>query len=408
MNARRARLVVATIQGTTATANLYLLALLAAGASGRGKRPESPPGSPLRIVVLVPAHNEEADVASAVRALVGQRYPSSRYEVVVIADNCRDATAAAAASAGATVWERNEPAERSKGHALAWALERVWSEWPDVDAVAVVDADCIASPNFLDAMDAALRRGARAAQARYLVSNPDESSTAALRWAGFALMHVVRPRGKRRLGFSCGLFGTGMAFSSDLLREMPWTAFSLAEDVEYHLRLVARGDTVAFVDEAHVASPMPTTQRDAQSQQMRWETGNARLIGFAASLLARGVARRDRRRVAAAFDRFVPAQSMLAVVTTLAAAAGLALGSRRMAVAGGVTVAGQATYVIGGLASVGAPPAVWKALVRSPPLVAAKLSQTARIFTGRGPLEWIRTTRQAETRARQEQRSGGA
>jgi 1,2-diacylglycerol 3-beta-glucosyltransferase len=225
------------------------------------------------------------------------------------------------------------------------------------------------------------------------VSNPDTSPTAALRWAGFALMHVVRPRGKRWLGLSSGLFGTGMAFRTELLREQPWTAFSVTEDVEYHLRLVAAGEAVYFVDDAYVASPMPTTAESAQQQQLRWETGNARLVREATLLLAHGVQRRDWRRVATALDYLVPAQSLLAAGTVVAGASGLVVGSRRIALAGMLTAAGQALYVVGGLMSVRAPQSVWMALSHAPELVVAKLLQSMRIATGRGADRWVRTAR---------------
>jgi 1,2-diacylglycerol 3-beta-glucosyltransferase len=379
----------AAMQAAIGAATLYLLALLAAGARRSGD-PGAVSGTPLQFTVLVPAHDEEAGIAAVVDALVAQAYDVARREVVVIADNCSDATAMRAAAAGATVWERDEPHAPGKGQALAWALERLR---PEIEAVAVVDADCLASPNLLDAMDRALRAGARAVQTRYVVSNPEASPTAALRWAGFALMHVVRPRGKQRLALSSGLFGTGMAFRTELLRAHPWTAFSVTEDVEYHLRLVAAGETVAFVDAAHVASPMPTTTAHARTQQLRWETGNAGLVRAASVLFARGVVARDWRRVGAAVDYLVPAQSLLAAGTVLAAGGGVVLGSGRIACAARLTAAGQAVYVVGGLASVRAPSAVWRALAHAPELVGAKLVQSVRIATGRGADRWVRTAR---------------
>jgi 1,2-diacylglycerol 3-beta-glucosyltransferase len=387
------RIALVATQAATGAATVYLLRLLAAGARRRDASARDPQGTPLRTAVLVPAHNEEDSITAGVRSLLAQRYDASRCEVVVIADNCSDATADVAASAGATVWERDEPESGGKGQALAWALERLWSRRRDVEAVAMVDADCVASANLLEAMDRTLRSGVRAAQARYVVSNPDASPTAALRYAGFALMHIVRPRGKERLGLSCGLFGTGMAFRAELLREQPWTAFSVTEDIEYHLRLVAAGEAVGFIDDAYVASPMPTTAEDARQQQLRWETGNARLVREATLLLVHGVQRRDWRCVATALDYLVPAQSLLAAGTVLAGASGLAVGSRRIAVAGMLTAAGQAVYVVGGLMSVRAPRSVWLALLHAPELMAAKLVQSTRIATGRGADRWVRTAR---------------
>jgi cellulose synthase/poly-beta-1,6-N-acetylglucosamine synthase-like glycosyltransferase len=393
MRVRPTRVAVAAVEAATSATTLYLLALLAAGAR-RGSDPPPPRHDRLiRIVVLVPAHNEADAIATVVRSLLAQLYDASQREVVVIADNCSDATADIASAAGATVWVRDDPQARGKGQALAWALDRLWASRPDVEAVAMVDADCVVSPNLLDAMDRALRGGARAVQTRNMVSNPEDSPRAALRWAGFALVNIVRPRGKQRLGLSCGLFGTGMAFRAELLREQPWDAFSVAEDAEYHLRLVAAGETVGFIDTAYVASVMPTGAEAAREQMLRWETGNARLVREATVLLAHGLVRRDRRRIAAALDCLVPAQSLLATGTVMAAVSSMVLGRRKSALVGALTAAGQVLYVVGGLLSVRAPRAVWLALAHTPPLVAARLVQSGRIATGRGADHWVRTAR---------------
>jgi cellulose synthase/poly-beta-1,6-N-acetylglucosamine synthase-like glycosyltransferase len=389
-------LALAVLQTWMASATAYLLVLLAAGARQPGDDADPPSvGGELTIAVLVPANDEEAGLATTLEALAAQRYPAGRHEVIVIADNCTDATASVAAAAGLTVWERRDASARGKGQALAWALERLWTERPAVDAVAIVDADCVASPSLCGEIDRALRRGARAVQARYVVSNPDASSIAALRWAGFALMHVVRPRGKQRLGLSCGLFGTGMALRSDVLREQPWSAFSVTEDAEYHLQLVTGGTAVAFVDRAAVSSPMPTTVVGARAQHLRWETGNARLVRRSVQLLVRGVRSRDRVCVGAALDRLVPPQSLILAGTALVAGGAAALGGRRILRLAELTAVGQAVFVFGGLASVRAPRPVWLALASTPRLVTEKLALSARIALGRGAAGWRRTARQA-------------
>ena len=90
---------------------------------------------------------------------------------------------------------------RGKGQALAWALERVRAERSGTEAVIVVDADCIASPNLCAVVaDELADPEIQAVQARYEVSNADESPTAALRAAGFILKHVIRSKGRGRAG----------------------------------------------------------------------------------------------------------------------------------------------------------------------------------------------------------------
>src|SRR5438045_526297 len=78
-----------------------------------------------RIAVLVPAHDEAALIGRCVRSLRAQTYPSHLYDVIVVADNCTDATASIARSAGAEVLVRDEPGARGKGRALRWAIDQV-------------------------------------------------------------------------------------------------------------------------------------------------------------------------------------------------------------------------------------------------------------------------------------------
>lgn len=380
-----------------AAANTYLLALLAAAAgAGRSRRPGVASfGADLHLVVLVPAHDEEAGVASTVRALLLQDHPADRREVVVIADNCTDETAARAREAGATVWERRDAAQRGKGPALAWAIERTWAAWPDVDAIAVVDADCIASPRLLSGIARELATGADAVQADYVVDRPELSGAAARRWAGFALMHRVRGAGKDALGLSCGLFGTGMAFRSDLLRALPWTSFSVTEDAEYHIRIVESGRRVVFLAGESVLSPMPDSEAAAHEQQMRWESGNAALARRTVpGLVAGGLRRRDPQRLHTGLAQLVPPQSLLAVLTIAAGALGLLGRDRRAITAAVCTGAAQAIYVVGGLGVARAPAPVWISLLSAPLLVGRKIRQAMTIGAGRGSTEWVRTARQ--------------
>jgi Glycosyltransferase like family 2 len=308
-----------------------------------------------------------------------------------VADNCTDGTAAEAAAAGATVWRRTGGGG-GKGGALAWALERIG----DADAVAIVDADCAVAPNLLAAIERRMQTGARAVQAAYLVGNPDASAVAALRYASFALINVVRPLGKARLGLSAGLFGTGMAFSRDLLAREPWAARSLAEDQEQHLRLVSAGERVAFAPEARVFSAMPTSFGRSRGQQLRWDAGRARLIrSWTPRLLRAGLRGRDAAQLHAAVEPLVPPQSLLLAANVVAALAARRAGraTRRMAAA---NVIAQLAFVTGGLRLARAPASVWRSLACAPALVAWKLALLARLWAGRGPAAWVRTEREPQ------------
>jgi len=125
-----------------------------------------------RFRIIVPAHNESAGIAETVRSLLGIDYPADHFDVLVVADNCSDDTAARAREAGAQVLERTDTERRGKGYALHHAFERLPK---DVDAVVVVDADTLVSPNLLRAFAARRELGAAAIQADYAVRNVDAS-----------------------------------------------------------------------------------------------------------------------------------------------------------------------------------------------------------------------------------------
>ena len=373
----------------------YLLALLAVGARPPRGPAVAAADPPPRLAVLVPAHDEERGVADTIRPLLAQNYPRDALAVIVIADNCTDDTARVAAGAGATVWQRDDPTARGKGPALAWALDRLRRELPDTEAVIVVDADCIATPTLGATVAEELADpSVRAVQVRYEVSNADESPAAALRAAGFILKHVIRSRGRSRLGLSCGLFGSGMAFRLSLFDEVEWPS-SVTEDTELHLMLVERGVVVRFAERAAVASAMPTTARSAVEQQMRWETGNAQLTGaYLMRLAGRGIVHRDVQLLAAAAELLVPSQSMLAAGSLGVGIVSAAVGRPRAAALAAATLGGQAAYVLGGLTAAGAPTASLRALIHAPGFVAGRLRVLGRVASGRRADTWVRTTRE--------------
>ena len=385
------RVIAGALQARLSVATIYLLTTL--GAARRPAESVHRRSTDMRVVVFVPAHDEQRDVASTVASLLAQDHPDHLRETIVIADNCTDATVEVAGRAGATVWERTVPERRGKGAALSWALERALTERPDAEAFAIVDADCLASPNLVSGLAAALGAGADAAQADYEVSNPDASSEAALRAAGFALKHRVRARGRARLGLSCNLFGTGMAFTRASLADARWSE-SVTEDTEMFLRLIESGRRIAYVPQAVVTSAMPVDGRQAADQQVRWETGNLQLRrARLARLLTGGVLRRDRELLGAAAELALPSQSALLAGETGILTTALMLHRRGLGLAAATTLAGQIAYVVGGLTTVADVRSVAPALIRAPAFVIGRLGVLGRVGLGRGARSWQRTQR---------------
>jgi cellulose synthase/poly-beta-1,6-N-acetylglucosamine synthase-like glycosyltransferase len=385
-----------------AGAALYLV-LLAFASFGRRSVEASPPHS--RVAVVVPAHDEAALVSRCVTSLREQSYPSDLFDIVVIADNCTDDTAARAEAAGAKVLVRTAPDARGKGPALRWAVDRLLECDPDLAALAVVDADSVAEPGLLAGLVARLERGAPVVQAEYLGRNEDGSTKSELRAAAFMLFHRVRFGGRAVLGLPCHLVGNGMLFSRAVLEDHPWDAFSSAEDLEYSVDLRLAGVRPAYAGEARLGAPVVGRGRGAQIQRLRWEGGRFHVVRTRLPrLLAAVIGGRRWSLLDAAVDLAVPPLGLLAAGSLAGAALGavlLGLGVAPWWAAAPwfVAVAAVPTFVVVGLAAGRAPRSMWRALLAAPALVVSELWTRLRLLRGLGADTWERTARPGEERA---------
>lgn len=279
----------------------------------------------VRFDIIVPAHDEPS-IASTVENLLAVDYPKDLRRVIVVADNCTDDTAQRARGAGATVLERVDAERRGKGYALAYAFERSIGDGV-ADAVVVVDADTVVSNNLLRAFAGRFTRGAVAVQAEYGVSNPMASWRTRLMVIALALFHTLRSLARERLGLSAGLRGNGMAFSIDLLREVPHEAFSIVEDLEYGIRLGYAGYRVHYAPEAHVYGEMVSSENASRSQRRRWEGGRLAIAKqHGGRLLAAGLAKRSGLLLDLAMDVLVPPLTFVVAATLVGSIAAVALG----------------------------------------------------------------------------------
>lgn len=352
--------------------------------------------STLRFDVIVPAHNESVGIARTLHSLGAINWPKDRFRIVVIADNCSDNTAAIARTLGVHVLERSSEEQRGKGYALSFAFEQsrldTWA-----DAVVVVDADSEVSINLLSALAAQIDHGAAAVQVHYGVLNPSASWRTRLMTIATAAIHIVRSRARERLGLSCGIRGNGWCVTHALLRQLPYRAFSLTEDVEYGIDLGIHGYRVHYCDEAHVYGEMVTNSASAGTQRQRWEQGRFKLIRAASlSLLWLAITRPSRVCLDLACDLLVLPLTYvglnIAALALLAFLAGFV--DPQMANACWVALACLAcvaAYSFRGWQLSGTGQDGLLALLWVPVFVAWKL---ICILTRRGTKDWIRTERE--------------
>lgn len=264
-----------------------------------------------RLVVVIPAHDEEAVVASLVGDLrSGETAPDG---IWVVADRCTDATAAAASAAGASVLERRTGGG-GKGAALAWFLEQ--RPLPPDSILVVLDADNRVPPDLLGRISDEVDRGAAAVQAYLDVTRPDGSwvalASALSYWASNRMVQLSR----HNLGWTVDLGGTGMAFITEALGAAGGFADSLVEDQDLGVRLALAGVDVAWMHDVRVRDEKPTTATVAVRQRARWAAGRrqvARRHFF--PLLRAGLARRRWAHIDHAVRLIQPGRAFTALLT---------------------------------------------------------------------------------------------
>jgi len=351
--------------------SVYIVFFAILGLWGRSAASQSPQANEptTRFLVFVPAHNEEAGIVPTLDSIRGQLYPHDLCRVVVIADNCRDRTAAVVRREGFECWERNVPEVPGKGQALCWALDR--ANELVFDAAVFVDADSTLEPGALGTLDRELKTGAHALQLFYEFEPSDRG------W--FSLLAVASHRAagrlfwgpRQRLGLFVSLQGTGFCLRRDVLGQVPWKAYSIVEDVEYSLNLLLRGIRVDFVPSVKVTSRLSRSAFEATPQRLRWASGTLQVIlRYVPRLLIAALRERDFCLAEAALALSLSSRMVLLYAGLLALATSFLAATFWQALLIWVMVASagvlQFTYLFCVLRTVSDEGSVWRGVVFLP------------------------------------------
>jgi cellulose synthase/poly-beta-1,6-N-acetylglucosamine synthase-like glycosyltransferase len=270
------------------------------------------PATPLRLAVLVPAHDEQPVIAATLGHIRSELADGDT--LLVVADNCRDRTAEIARGFGARVIERHDPDRRGKGFALDFGIAHLAADPPDV--LVVIDADCRVEPGAIHRLARFALAHRRPAQADNLLTLPRGSSPlTSISALAFLVRNRVRPSGLRRMGLPCQLMGCGMALPWDVVRAAPSAGSHLVEDMMMGIELAWRGFAPVYCIGAHVTSPPPKRVQAMRGQRRRWEYGHlSTLIERAPRLISHGLAERRPHLLALGLDLLVPPLALLAML----------------------------------------------------------------------------------------------
>jgi biofilm PGA synthesis N-glycosyltransferase PgaC len=238
-------------------------------------------GGRVQVVVLVPAHNEAAVIGATIASLRRQARPPDR--IVVVADNCSDATAGLSLLHGAEVITTVANTARKAG-AINQALRRVLPGLGRGDFVLVMDADSQLTPGWIScALDALARDRRLGGVSGTYTGEP-----------GPGLLHQLQRnefvRVSRKIGRRADLWvlsGTGTMFRVPVLRDVArqrgrtlpgipgeyYCSSSITEDYEITLALKALGHYCVCPLGCTAVTELMPTWRHLFRQRLRWQSG---------------------------------------------------------------------------------------------------------------------------------------
>ena len=254
-------------------------AVLSARRHGMRRLPQT---GPVRITVLIPAHNEEASLPFTLNSLEGQSRQPDR--IIVVSDNSTDGTVAIGRERGYDVIETVGNTHK-KGGALNQVLRPLLAAASPDDCFLVMDADTQLGPDYL-----------RVA-ARELDDDPDLAAVGGIFYGegGHGLLGQFQRNEyarysaeiRRRRGRVFVLTGTASVFRAEALLDvagargvyipgLPGTVYdtsALTEDNEMTLALKSLGGTMMSPAECTVTTELMPTWRDLWRQRKRWQRG---------------------------------------------------------------------------------------------------------------------------------------
>jgi cellulose synthase/poly-beta-1,6-N-acetylglucosamine synthase-like glycosyltransferase len=220
-----------------------------------------------RIAVLIPCFREDRIILDTAKKAFLHDYPQSRFFVTVIADKLKPETVQALKRIPVEVLEVNLDMKSRSLHA---ALET--DSVRDSEIVVILDADNIMEPGCLEKVNAAFHAGFEAIQCHRTAKNKNTAVALLDAMSEEININLFR-RGPALAGLSSAPIGSGMAFKTDLIREIFSTEEILenpGEDREIDMQLMTRRVKMEFLDDALVYDEKVASATVFEKQRVRW------------------------------------------------------------------------------------------------------------------------------------------
>lgn len=219
-----------------------------------------------RFLVLFPAYKEDRVIVPTVRSFLEQAYPSQNYDILVLSDQMQPSTNEALRTLPIRLQIVNY-ANSSKAKALALAMDVTADEV--YDAVVIMDADNVATPDFLTEINRAFESGCRSVQARRTGKNLN-TDISRLDAISEEINNGFFRSGHNVVGLSAGLAGSGMAFDADWFRRNVKCLQTSGEDKELEALLLKQRIHTEYLEQLPVYDEKTQKKEAIKNQRKRW------------------------------------------------------------------------------------------------------------------------------------------
>lgn len=219
-----------------------------------------------RIAIMVPAYKEDNVILSTVHNLLGLHYPADFYDIYVIADSFELPTLRELGQLPVNLLEVSFE-KSTKARALNRAFESIKKSY---NIALICDADNMLSKDFLRKINNVFVDGAKAVQGRRVAKNLN-TAFAVLDGSSEAINNHIFRKGPDAVGLSSSIIGSGMAVQYDTIKEIMKGIDAVGGfDKILQLKLVERGITIQYLDDAFVFDEKVDSSTAFQLQRNRW------------------------------------------------------------------------------------------------------------------------------------------
>ncbi len=219
------------------------------------------------VTFIVPAYNEEENIADTIQALLDQNYPKDKLDIIAINDGSEDSTLEILRSFKDRI-SIIDKENTGKANSMNQALKKV-----ETEIVGCMDGDSFPDPEMLRSMVGYLENNdVKGVSPAIKVHNP-KTWPQKIIWAEYVYQVFLR-KVFSLFNSQYVLPGPGSIYDTKFMKENGgWDEKTLTEDMEIAFRVIEQKKLLKNSTNAYVYTISPATLRGLFRQRIRWYKG---------------------------------------------------------------------------------------------------------------------------------------